>query len=70
MWPISRRGSTPALAEAGRASDDLDRYLVVDGLRAHALTSGEFSDSVVRAGELGFTDVLFHWPRPGRTVRR
>jgi alkanesulfonate monooxygenase SsuD/methylene tetrahydromethanopterin reductase-like flavin-dependent oxidoreductase (luciferase family) len=61
---LSSRFAT-ALAEAGRASEDVDRYLVVDGLRARALTYDELTESVVRAGELGFTDVLFHWPRPG-----
>lgn len=42
----------------------LDRYLMIDSGGAYALESiGRFDDTVGRAGELGFTDVITHWPR-------
>ncbi len=41
-----------------------DRYLVLDSAPVFSLSSAEhFADTVGRAGELGFTDVLTHWPR-------
>lgn len=41
----------------------LDRYLSVDS-GGYALTSAErFADVVGRARELGFTDLVTHWPR-------
>jgi alkanesulfonate monooxygenase SsuD/methylene tetrahydromethanopterin reductase-like flavin-dependent oxidoreductase (luciferase family) len=52
-----------ALAAAGRAPDDIDRYLSVDS-GGYALESVDrFEDVVGRAHELGFTDVVTHWPR-------
>jgi hypothetical protein len=52
-----------ALAAAGRASDDIARYLSVDS-GGYALESVDrFEDAVGRARELGFTDVVTHWPR-------
>jgi len=40
-----------------------DRYLALDSAR-YSLSSVEaFEDVVGRAGELGFTDVITHWPR-------
>ena len=42
----------------------LDRYLMADSGAAYALESiGRFDDTVGRAAELGFTDVITHWPR-------
>jgi alkanesulfonate monooxygenase SsuD/methylene tetrahydromethanopterin reductase-like flavin-dependent oxidoreductase (luciferase family) len=42
----------------------LDRYLSLDGGPAFALESvGLFEEMVGRAGQLGFTDVVTHWPR-------
>lgn len=61
---LSRRFAT-SLADAGRPPDDVDRYLLLDRLRPSALTGDEFAESVERAEDLGFTDVVFHWPRPG-----
>jgi len=61
---LSRRFDA-SLADADRPPDDLDRYLVLDTLRPSALTAEEFAESVDRARDLGFTDVVFHWPRPG-----
>jgi alkanesulfonate monooxygenase SsuD/methylene tetrahydromethanopterin reductase-like flavin-dependent oxidoreductase (luciferase family) len=54
-----------SLADADRPPDDVDRYLVLDALRPSALSADEFAESVDRASNLGFTDVVFHWPRPG-----
>jgi alkanesulfonate monooxygenase SsuD/methylene tetrahydromethanopterin reductase-like flavin-dependent oxidoreductase (luciferase family) len=61
---LSRRFDA-SLADADRPPDDVDRYLLLDALRPSALTAHEFAESVDRASELGFTDVVFHWPRPG-----
>lgn len=53
------------LAEAGRATKTLDRYLNVDASPRFALESVDaWEDAVGRATELGFTDVVTHWPRP------
>lgn len=51
-------------AEAGRDAP-LDRYLSLDGAPRFSLESAAFfADQVGRAAELGFTDVVTHWPRP------
>ena len=51
-------------AEASRATP-LDRYLSLDGAPRFSLESAElFVEMVGRAGALGFTDVVTHWPRP------
>src|SRR5699024_605977 len=43
----------------------LDRYLTLDASGPAALRSvGFLTDQVGRAQELGFTDVIVHWPRP------
>ncbi|WP_082772220.1 LLM class flavin-dependent oxidoreductase [Actinoplanes sp. TFC3] len=53
---------TAALAGAGRTG--VDRYLNLDSSPVYSLSSSEaFADAVGRARELGFTDVLTHWPR-------
>jgi alkanesulfonate monooxygenase SsuD/methylene tetrahydromethanopterin reductase-like flavin-dependent oxidoreductase (luciferase family) len=45
-------------------SDGLDRYLSLDAAPVLSLSSVEyFRDAVGRAADLGFTDVLAHWPR-------
>jgi len=54
-----------SLADGDRAPKDVDRYLVLDTLLPTALTADEFAEYADRAGDLGFTDVVFHWPRPG-----
>jgi alkanesulfonate monooxygenase SsuD/methylene tetrahydromethanopterin reductase-like flavin-dependent oxidoreductase (luciferase family) len=52
------------LEQAGRERDTLDRYLMVDSGPVYSLSSvSAFTDAVGRAAELGFTDVLVHWPR-------
>jgi alkanesulfonate monooxygenase SsuD/methylene tetrahydromethanopterin reductase-like flavin-dependent oxidoreductase (luciferase family) len=54
-----------ALVAAGRASATLERHLNLDSSPQFALESvGTFEEMVGRAGELGFTDVITHWPRP------
>ncbi|GAA2820361.1 LLM class flavin-dependent oxidoreductase [Saccharopolyspora taberi] len=56
---------TDVVAEEGREGRRIDRYLSVDAAPAYSLSSVEyFRDVVGRAGELGFTDVISHWPRP------
>ena len=50
-------------SEAGR-TEPLDRYLSLDGAPRFSLESVDlFEDVVGRAAELGFTDVVTHWPR-------
>jgi hypothetical protein len=54
-----------ALAAAGRGSAQVRRYLSLDASGTFALTSQDyFDDAVGRAAQLGFTDVITHWPRP------
>ena len=53
-----------ALEEAGRRPGDVDRYLNLDSGAVYSLSSREaFADAAGRAAELGFTDVVTHWPR-------
>jgi alkanesulfonate monooxygenase SsuD/methylene tetrahydromethanopterin reductase-like flavin-dependent oxidoreductase (luciferase family) len=53
------------LTEAGRDIGTFDRYLNLDASPRYALTSvGIFEEMAGRAGELGFTDLITHWPRP------
>lgn len=45
--------------------DPVDRHLILDSAPVYSLSSVEyFRDAMGRAGELGFTDVVCHWPRP------
>jgi len=54
-----------ALATAGRDPNTLERHLNLDSSPQFALASvGVFEEMVGRAGQLGFTDVITHWPRP------
>jgi alkanesulfonate monooxygenase SsuD/methylene tetrahydromethanopterin reductase-like flavin-dependent oxidoreductase (luciferase family) len=54
-----------ALADAGRASDDAHRYLLLDSAPRYSLSSVDaFAEAYERARELGFTDAITHWPRP------
>jgi alkanesulfonate monooxygenase SsuD/methylene tetrahydromethanopterin reductase-like flavin-dependent oxidoreductase (luciferase family) len=47
-----------------RRDQPLDRYLSLDGAPRFALESVDlFEDMVGRARELGFSDVITHWPR-------
>ncbi len=52
------------LASIERARETADRYLLLDAAPLYSLTSVEvFRDMVGRAQDLGFTDVITHWPR-------
>jgi alkanesulfonate monooxygenase SsuD/methylene tetrahydromethanopterin reductase-like flavin-dependent oxidoreductase (luciferase family) len=54
-----------ALAEQERPTAEVDRYLLLDSSPVFALESvGRFEEMTGRAAELGFTDVISHWPRP------
>lgn len=54
-----------ALAGVGRPPARLPRYLSLDASGTFALSSKDyFDDAVGKAAELGFTDVITHWPRP------
>jgi alkanesulfonate monooxygenase SsuD/methylene tetrahydromethanopterin reductase-like flavin-dependent oxidoreductase (luciferase family) len=54
------------LAAAGRNPAQVPRYLSVDASGVYALRSAAyFTDVAGRAADLGFTDVITHWPRPG-----
>ena len=53
------------LGTAGRDSSTFDRYLNLDSSPQFSLASaGLFEEMTGRAAELGFTDVITHWPRP------
>jgi alkanesulfonate monooxygenase SsuD/methylene tetrahydromethanopterin reductase-like flavin-dependent oxidoreductase (luciferase family) len=53
-----------AAAGAGRDPRSIDRYLSLDSGGSYSLQSvGAFEDAAGRAAELGFTDVIAHWPR-------
>ena len=50
--------------KTGRDPATIDRYLSLDSGGGYSLASvGAFDDAVGRAQELGFTDVISHWPR-------
>ena len=50
-------------ARSGRGP--LDRYLLLDASPRYALESVDlYAEMAGRAAELGFTDVVTHWPRP------
>jgi alkanesulfonate monooxygenase SsuD/methylene tetrahydromethanopterin reductase-like flavin-dependent oxidoreductase (luciferase family) len=54
-----------ALAAAERDPATVDRHLSLDAAGVYALSSpAYFAEAAGRAGELGFTDVITHWPRP------
>lgn len=56
---------TDTLIAAKRNPARMDRYLHVDAAGEYSLSSVDhFRDVLGRAGELGFTDVITHWPRP------
>ena len=54
-----------AVADAARRfAGSGDRYLMLDAAPRYSLSSrGFFEEQVARAAELGFTDVITHWPR-------
>ncbi|HIZ37075.1 MAG TPA: LLM class flavin-dependent oxidoreductase [Candidatus Ruania gallistercoris] len=53
-------------AAAGTGHQPLRRYLAIDvhGPAVLNTSAAHASEQVARAGELGFTDVVVHWPRP------
>ncbi|MGH3621424.1 MAG: LLM class flavin-dependent oxidoreductase, partial [Sciscionella sp.] len=52
------------LADAGRDPSEVDRYLSLDAAPVYSVSSVQaFTDAAWRAEELGFTDVVAHWPR-------
>ncbi|KQP63721.1 LLM class flavin-dependent oxidoreductase [Nocardioides sp. Leaf285] len=61
----ARRTLEEALVEHGRDPAEVPRYLNLDSAPQFSLESaGVFTDMTGRAAELGFTDVITHWPRP------
>lgn len=53
------------LAESGKDAARFPRYLSLDSSPCFSLESADlFEEMVGRAGPLGFTDVITHWPRP------
>lgn len=55
---------TQALLAADRAESDFRRYLHLDASGVYSLTSvGYFDECLGRARDLGFTDVIVHFPR-------
>ncbi len=68
-WWTALEASTVVLGEAlqaaGRDPASFPRYLNLDSSPQFSLTSvGVFEEMAGRAGDLGFTDVVTHWPRP------
>ncbi|MET4640129.1 LLM class flavin-dependent oxidoreductase [Mycetocola sp. 2940] len=60
---ISRRFDDAAIS-VGTDPLSVDRYLMIDSGGSYALESiGRFDEAVGRAADLGFTDVITHWPR-------
>ena len=54
-----------ATAGTGRDRAGLRRYLNLDSAPVLSVSSlGAFTDAAGRAADLGFTDVVVHWPRP------
>lgn len=52
------------LAATGRDTGEFRRYVNLDSSPTYSLTSPEtFENLVRRAADLGFTDVISHWPR-------
>ncbi len=52
-----------ALAEYDRSTASLDRYLNLDAQSYSLGSIDAWEDAIGRASELGFTDVVAHWPR-------
>lgn len=58
-------GRQPDVSATAARRPALARYLTLDASGPAALSSVDFlTDQVGRAEELGFTDVIVHWPRP------
>lgn len=52
-----------ALGERGREASTLDRYINLDAHQFALESIDAWEDAIGRASELGFTDVVTHWPR-------
>ncbi|WP_448004119.1 LLM class flavin-dependent oxidoreductase [Agromyces bauzanensis] len=53
-----------ACADAGREPSTISRTLLLDGEGRYSLASIDaFDEAIGRAAELGYTDVVSHWPR-------
>ncbi|HEX2134100.1 MAG TPA: LLM class flavin-dependent oxidoreductase [Actinophytocola sp.] len=77
-WVTTGRGGDDldawwsGVADLARTFDEIvsdrpgvDRYLSLDSAPVFSLSSVDyFRDAMGRAGELGFTDIVCHWPRP------
>lgn len=67
-WALVARHShvlNEALDAHGRERHTIARYLNLDSASTFSLSSvAAFEDAVGRAADLGFTDVIAHWPRP------
>ncbi len=60
----SREVLESALLEAGRDAEAFPRYLSLDTAPGFSLDSVDrFEELAGHAGELGFTDLVVHWPR-------
>jgi alkanesulfonate monooxygenase SsuD/methylene tetrahydromethanopterin reductase-like flavin-dependent oxidoreductase (luciferase family) len=54
-----------ALATVGREPVSVPRYISLDAAGPYSLSSVAYlTDAAGRAADLGFTDVIVHWPRP------
>ncbi len=63
--PAVRDRLDETLAGAGRSPGSVERYLSVDASGAFGLSSVEHMRDVLgRAVDLGFDEVVLHWPRP------
>jgi alkanesulfonate monooxygenase SsuD/methylene tetrahydromethanopterin reductase-like flavin-dependent oxidoreductase (luciferase family) len=68
---VARRVLDDALVDAGRDPVAFPRYLLLDSApqfsteRFSLQSVGLFEEMTGRAAELGFTDVITHWPRSG-----
>jgi len=61
---LTRRFEETA-SEAGRDPRAMGRYLNLDSAPVLSVSSIDaFTDAAGRAAELGFTDIVVHWPRP------
>ncbi|GIE33080.1 luciferase [Actinoplanes italicus] len=61
---VTRERFDAALTAEGRPQDAMDRYLNLDSSPVFSMSSvAAFTDAIGRARELGFTDVITHWPR-------
>lgn len=70
---VAEMGEAMTAAEVAHRGPDaapLLRYLSLDFAGLPALSSLAFArEQISRAGELGFTDVIVHWPRPTMPYR-